>query len=97
LCRHVFRAFGPGLGHGYGYHGDVRNAVKLVDGVDRIRRKMDRNTMLSEVHTAVSAVLREAPRVEMTKAKLPGDVQALRGLPAIGRGVRGEIPTPGQT
>jgi hypothetical protein len=27
----------------------------------------------------------------MTKAKLPGDPVALRGVPAIGKGIRGEI------
>jgi hypothetical protein len=52
---------------------------------------MDRNRMLAAVHEEVSAVLREAPKVEMTKAKLPGEAEALRGIPATARYVRGHI------
>jgi hypothetical protein len=81
------------LGHGHGYYSSVQNNG-AGDGSHRIRRKLQRNDLLAEVHAAVSVVLREAPtRIEpsMTKSKLPGDVDALRGIPAVSRMSRGAI------
>jgi hypothetical protein len=73
------------------YHLSVHREVKVVEGVDLIRRKMARNELLRSVHAEVSAVLREAPKVDMKRAKLPGDPEALRGIPAISRTTRGAI------
>jgi hypothetical protein len=75
-----------------GYLPAVRNEVRVVEGVDRIRAKMERNHMLALVHAEVSVVLRETPKVDMTQAKLAGSPEALRGLPVVARNVRGAIP-----
>jgi hypothetical protein len=69
----------------------VRNEVRVVEGVDRLRRKLEHNEMLRAVHKEVSVLLREAPRVEMSKSKLGGEAAALRGIPAVAKNVRGAI------
>jgi hypothetical protein len=93
LRRYGFRGFGPGLGHGRGYDALVQS-YGARDGSHRIRRKLQRNDLLAEVHVEVSKLLREAPtRIEpsMAKSKLPGEPEALRGIPAVSRNVRGAI------
>lgn len=65
--------------------------VTTVEGVDRIKRKIERNTMLAAVHEEVSALLREAPKVDMKRSKLPGDPDALRGVPIHARHVGGTM------
>jgi hypothetical protein len=44
--------------------------------------------MLAAVHAEVSTLLGEAPKLAMSKSKLPGDYEALRGLPAVARYVK---------
>jgi hypothetical protein len=73
------------------YDPPVPHGVTTVEGVDRIRRKLEHNALLAEVHREVSTLLREAPRVEMSRAKLPGDSEALRGIPAVSKTSRGAI------
>jgi hypothetical protein len=83
------------LGHGHGYYSSVQNnGAGAGDGSYRIRRKLQRNELLAEVQAAVSVVLRETPtRIEqpMAKSKLPGEPEALRGIPAVSRMSRGAI------
>lgn len=66
--------------------------VRVVEGVERIRRKIEHNEMLRQVHVEVSAVLREAPGVDMSQATLSGDPRELRGIPVVGRGIGGVSP-----
>jgi hypothetical protein len=63
----------------------------VVEGVEKLRRKIDRNEMLRAVHQEASKVLREGPAVDMKKAKRPGDPDALRGVPIPARHVGGTM------
>lgn len=65
--------------------------TKSVTGVDRALAKFRTAQLTTQIERNAVNHTEPAP-VTADPYRLPGDTRALRGIPAIGRGVAGHIP-----